>query len=494
MARKQYPDDFKTLFGASTMPVSQVVATSLMTGVLMLYLTDYAGLFTGVAGQAAAVATFMLVVGRIWDAVNDPLMGFLMDRSPRTRWGRFKPFAMVAIPVSSLLLIALFNLPKGMPDWTKVVLMYVLYFAFDAVFTLMPFNPLVQSISTKARVRSRLLAGGRVVTLLFAMVGSAFMPLAMALGTVEDPNIGLAVVVFMLPVTLLSMAGLAMVREGAANADEDKVRVKDVLAMFRTNKPLWISQLAGIFLGFVWNMLFAGMAYYGKYAFGVENFGTVMALSGVLMIAGTMLGVFAVQLLLRKTTPGHAQIIVSVISAVPLLVMFVLNLGGPIRSMPLFFGLSFITMLGIGMGYLPGFLMAMECMDYNKYKLGKSLEGSLNSVVMFVSKMQGALAAAVTGGILVAVGYDAEKYKDATAIPAELFSGLGLAMFGIPALCAIVGAALLYFYPLRHRAARDEMYAALHVEEPTDSDPVLVNSGEALAESYGLPVADEEKK
>ena len=495
MARKQYPDDFKTLFGASTMGVSQVIATSVITGVLMLYLTDYAGLFTSEPGKAAAIGTGILVAGRVWDAVNDPLMGFLMDRSPRTKWGRFKPFAMVAIPLSTVLIIGMFSLPKTLPDWTRVVLMVVLYFAFDAVFTLMPFVPIIQSVSPHARVRTKLLAGQRVVTLIFAMAASSFMALAIGLGTVDDPNIPLATVIFLVPVSLLSMLGLALVKEGSANADEEKVGVRDVVEMVKTNRPLWISQLSGIFGGFVWNILFAASIYYMKYAFGAANFGVASAVGGLLSIVGILLGVFAVQPILRRTTPGQAAMLVHLFTAAPLAVMFVLNLAGPISSMPLYFGLMFFVNLGIGMGYLPGSLLTMECMDYNKYRVGKSLEGTLNSVAAFVQKLQGAMAAAVTGGILVAVGYDAVKYQDATTIPPALFQGLGFAMFAVPVICSLAAGAILLWYPLRHKANREEMYTEIGARATSpEPDSALVNAGEALAESYGLPVADEEKK
>ncbi len=499
MARKQYPDDFKTLFGASTMGVSQVIATSIITGVLMLYLTDYAGLFSSEPGKAAAIGTGILVAGRVWDAVNDPLLGFVMDRSPRTKWGRFKPFAMVAIPVSTLLMIAMFSLPKSLPDWTRVVLMVVLYFAFDAVFTLMPFVPIIQSVSPHARVRSKLLAGQRVVTLIFAMAAASFMALAIALGTAENPNLTMAIIIFLVPVSLLSMLGLALVREGNANADEPMVRFRDVIEMVKTNRPLWISQLSGIFGGFVWNILFAASIYYMKYAFGAENFGTASAIGGLLSIVGILLGVFAVQPVLRRTTPGQAALVVFLFTAAPLAVMFFLNLAGPITSMPVYFGLMFFVNLGIGMGYLPGSLLTMECMDYNKYRVGKSLEGTLNSVAAFVQKLQGAMAAAVTGAILVAVGYDAEKYKDATTIPASLFQGLGMAMFAVPVLCSLAAGAILYWYPLRHKAAREAMYTeigarAAESDGTSEPDGFLVDAGEAVAQELGLRVADEEKK
>ena len=46
-AKKAYPEDFKTLFGVTTMGLSQMIANSLITGFLMIYITDYAGLYTG---------------------------------------------------------------------------------------------------------------------------------------------------------------------------------------------------------------------------------------------------------------------------------------------------------------------------------------------------------------------------------------------------------------------------------------------------------------
>jgi hypothetical protein len=180
------------------MSISQTIGTAMITSVLMIFLTDYAGLYTGVPGAAAAAAATMLVVGRVWDAVNDPILGFVMDRTPRTRYGRFKPYIAAAIPISALLLIAMFNLPLSMSDTLKLVLVYVLYLLFDSAFTLMPFNPLIQTMSPDARVRSKLLGPPRIVGLVAAAFMTALIPVAYALGPQPgQANIGLAVTLFM---------------------------------------------------------------------------------------------------------------------------------------------------------------------------------------------------------------------------------------------------------------------------------------------------------
>jgi Na+/melibiose symporter-like transporter len=466
--KAQYPEDFKTMFGVSTMSLTQVISGALTTGYLMLYVTDYSGLYTGIAGKAAAVATLMMLLGRIWDAVNDPLLGFLMDRSPRTKWGRFKPFIFLFTPISTLLLIGLFNIPAGVSDAAKIALLYVLYFLYDSAFTLLPVTPLTQSLSNDARVRAKLTAAPRVVSLILSMTTSFFIAIAIGLG--KDgvtPNIGLAVIVFILPVTILSMLGVALVKEGKNNTDEAKVTLKDFLALLKTNRPMWIYLISSLFGGFVWTFLFAAQAYYIKYAFGVENFGTQTAIFGLLIIVSMILGAFVSQwvLKIKKVTPAISFVISYGICIVPLAILWLINLAGPITNVVLFYPLMFLSMLGVGMSFVPGRLINMETMDYNKDINGKSMEGTLAALSLFIEKIQTAIAAALTGVILIAVGYNAELYKDATTIPDSLFTGLGLVMFGIPALLALIAVVMMFFYPLLKKSRRDAMYAEIEARK-----------------------------
>ncbi|GAA3870607.1 MFS transporter [Tessaracoccus defluvii] len=461
-SRKQYPLDFRTRFGVATMGISHSIGTAMVTSALMLFLTDYAGLYTGVAGAAAAAAATMLVVGRVWDAVNDPLLGYLMDRTPRTRWGRFKPYIAVAIPTSALMLIALFHLPLAMDDALKLVLVYVLYLLFDTAFTLMPFNPLMQTMSPDPRVRSKLLGPPRIIGLVAAAFMVGLIPAAYALGPAPgETNFGLAVTLFLVPAAAISLIGILMVKEGDANVGEETVRLSDLAVMIRTNKPFWISQLAAIFQGFTWTMLFAGANYYIKYALGVEAFPTTSAILGLVMIVGNILGVPASQLLFRWFTPAQAFIWVCVFTALPFALLFFINLGGPITDQWILFPLLFLVTLALGMAFIPGTVVGMQTADYNKFRMAKSMQGTLGALAGFIQKMQAALSAAAMGAILVSVGYDAEAFETAEVIPAELFSGLGLVLFGVPAIMALIGAGIMYFYPLRQKDDQAAMYAEI---------------------------------
>lgn len=81
------------------------------------YLTDYSGL----GAAAATVGTILLLVGRILDAVDDPLQGWIMDSAPITEIGRYKPFMLGGILACSAALLMLFNVPDLRSTAAQVV-------------------------------------------------------------------------------------------------------------------------------------------------------------------------------------------------------------------------------------------------------------------------------------------------------------------------------------------------------------------------------------
>lgn len=459
---KTYPEDFKTTFGVSVMGLAQTISLGLITGTLMLYLTDYAGLYTGIAGQAAQAAALMLLLGRLWDGINDPILGFVIDRSPRSKWGKFKPFVFWGTLVSSILIIALFNIPAGLSDLMKLALIYLLYFVFDTVFTLIPINPLVQTLTRDAGVRAKLLMAPRIVGLVFSILLSFFIAIAVALGPDgKTPNIGLTVILFVVPITVLSLVGTLLVKEGTFSADEENVTVKDALAMFKENRPLLISLLAIFFGGFIFNLTQVASLYYIKYAFGVENFGRMSAIIGGVTLISIIAATFLSRYVMKWLTPGVTIMLSYGGASVVLFIMWLINLGGPITSLAVFIPLIVVFYLANSTAFIPNQVINMECMDYNRYKLGKSMQGMAGAMASFIGKLQAALGSAFVGYVLGAVGYDATLYENASNIPASLYSGLGIVYFALPAVFGLIAVVIMYFYPMLRKSQRDVVYAEI---------------------------------
>ena len=116
--KKSYPEDFKTMFGLSTLNWTETITGAFMASLFMIYMTD----FSGIGGVAALLTTVLLTGGRLFDAINDPLQGFIMDWKKPGRYGRYKPFIIASTIIATFSVMALFAIPSGIAQRQMLVI------------------------------------------------------------------------------------------------------------------------------------------------------------------------------------------------------------------------------------------------------------------------------------------------------------------------------------------------------------------------------------
>lgn len=470
---------FKDYFGATAMAVSEAIGACIMTSLFMLYLTDYSGL-----GKLGAVlGSTVLVFARIFDAVNDPLEGWLMDRAKVGKHGKYRPFLLLSTILISVGLIGLFSIPAGESPNIVFVSLWVIitYLLYDVGVAFFALNPMLRTMTLNPDERGKLLIGPRMTSMIVGMVGAAMISIINGV----NQGIGNMHTAFTIVITafvgigaLISVCGLALVKEKhhAEPDSNDQVKLTDIFGMLKTNGALRVRLLDMLFSGFIWTFLFATAQYYIKWAYCADlttgavdtgKFGLLSLVASMMMFLPLIIGtVIAAPIMKKFGSPIKFHRFLILCQCIPCGVLFLLELLGVLRLSPIpFFVCMFIVAVAIGMDFIPGETLNIECMDYEIYKNGRDRSALCNACNKFMNKAQSAISTSVVAAILIAIGYQVDSATDMfvgelSSIPTMLVWFI-VVMGLIPAILGLISWIILKKYPVTDEI-RADMDKTLH--------------------------------
>jgi GPH family glycoside/pentoside/hexuronide:cation symporter len=407
----------------------------------MTYLTDTVGI-----GAAAAGTVFL--VGKIWDAVIDPFIGYLSDRT-KSRWGRRRPYLFLfAIPLMLAMWLFFTNLRIASPTWAAIWATAALCI-LNAVYSLtnIPYSSLTPELTQDYHERSSL-NGYRFA---FAAVGtiigaSAVLPIV-GLFKTRDAGfsaMGLALGAVMAITTLVTAFSVKEPKGIEAQATDEGF-LKTYLAVFK-NRPYVILLLTYTLHLTALNSVQGILVYYFKYLYKDEG-ATTIAMIILLLVAMPFIGV---SVLVSKRVGKKLTYQISLVSlAVSCMAIF---LFGHSFGKNFFYAMMAVAGVGFGFGYVPPYAMVPDAVEHDAITTGKRKEGSFYGMWTFVSGLGISLSGFIIGWVLHLTGYVANA---ADQLPSTLF-GIRLLVGPIPAAVFLAAAILVQFYPLDEKA-----YAAL---------------------------------
>lgn len=229
---------------------------------LMIFLTDVVGI------SPLAVGTLM-VVARLWDAINDPIMGVIVDRT-NTRFGKFRPYLLFVPIFMGMVVVALFTVPNlGVTG--KVIWAYVFYILAGMSFTAydVPFMSMATAISNEPNERTSLLSISRLFTMIAAVaVSASTLPMVGMLGG-SDVAKGYQRFVIILVVISIPAAWIAFfnTKERYSSLGQ-KHSFKDYAKLIKNNKPFLLLLGITMFYMIASNLATGIQVYYFTYVLG----------------------------------------------------------------------------------------------------------------------------------------------------------------------------------------------------------------------------------
>ena len=429
---------------------------------LELFLLFY---YTDVLGLPPLFAGLILTLGSLCDALVDPVIGSLADRT-RTRWGRFRPWVVVVAPVAGFGLIGNFYQPDFFGSGLAA---YALasHLVFRAAYTALGIPYIALSARSVSDTKDRsLLSGFRMQFAGLASLTVAFTyPMMVDFVGPENPSLGYTYGAMLLaclavPVIWTTMRFVKEPAEEAprAGAKEQSHGWRSDLSAFMKittrNKAFVRVLIAVIMLSTAGTLISKMTLFYYKYVVGDPELGRyALATSAVSMLIVAPLWALAA----NRTSKRDAWMVASVFGCIGLVSLYFIPPGHPILTLALFF------CIGVGTtGFSVLFWsMVPDAVEVNEHLLGDRYEAKTISIAMFARKFTLALNALLVGSVLELTGY-----TNTGPVSAETVEGMRILIAVLPCVCIILSMVAMWGYRL-DAAEHQRIRQANAVARPT---------------------------
>lgn len=395
----------------------QLIATFLLTYIqfgVSLNATQFIVLYAVVA-----------IGGKVWDGINDPIMGSIIENS-RIKWGKFKPWILIGAVGCGIVIVGMFNIP--FEGWSFVATMIVLYLLWESTFTMndIGYWSMLASLTSDTKRRNSL----TMLTVLFAGVGAIIAQALIPMVTTGNMQQGYALTAVVIAVIYIAsqVACAILVKETprAESETAEKITFKKMLKTIRSNDQLMWMTLGLLFytvgsmmlVAFIANLMYLEIGYNGALI------STVVTAFGLATVAANILYTTLANRLSRKKLQTIA-VGVACVGYLGILLMGWVS-WFPFTIVPMAICAVFIG-AGQSLFYTATIINITNCVEYNEYKTGSRNEAVISTLRPFITKLADALKYGIVIVVLMASGVYAMSQSISTLeTQKSLFDGLSV--------------------------------------------------------------------
>jgi len=396
--------------------------------------------YTDVVGISPSLAGLIYGIGMLWDAVTDPFMGYIAERT-RTKWGVYRPYLLFGNVPLALSFVLLFWVP---PFEGAMLFSFLLFtnLLHRTCFTIVsvPFSSLTPRITSDSQERTNLtgfrMLGAQTGTNLMALLA---FPIIFWVGG-EDESSGFLVLGAIAGLTALAIHAVTFMTVKEPENDLGIERVGGSLAeaaqAVAKNGPFWLVFSATLIVGITTIFFGNNLIYYTKYALNLhEHQGTILFSSGIIAFLSIPIWWVISNRIGKKLT----WLISSSVTLIALISFYLY----PISQLNELLVLVGFIGFGSGAGGILFWSMLPDTIEYGEVHTGVRSESSLYGFMTFAQKGSIAFAIIILGLVLDAIGFQANEIQTESTI-----SDMKAIMTLIPIIGIASSLIIIYFYPI----------------------------------------------
>jgi len=398
--------------------------------------------YTDVFGLPPAAAGTMFAVARIFDALCDPIMGLVADRT-QTRWGKFRPYLLwLALP-NAIAAVLTFTVPS-FGEHAKLVYAYFTYTGMMVMFTAIniPYSALMGVMTSDNEERTRLSAFRYVGAFSAGLIVVCLTKRLVVLLGGGNAAWGwqLTMLIWSTLATVLFILCWAATRERLRPPELESSNAIAELRDLSRNGPWFVLFALSVVIMTTFWIRSAASLYYYKYFLHRDDLFEVFSVScSIAMIAG--IGLTSA---LSRLLHGKKWAYITVMGSSSTLVLFYYII--PPEKTGMIFALSVLISFILGPQSPLLFAMYADTVDYSEWKTGRRSTGLIFAASTFALKVGSAFAGWITGVLLDHFGYAANQSQTPSAL-----EGIRILSSIVPGLIGLAAAAVLLLYRLDDR-------------------------------------------
>ncbi len=395
--------------------------------------------YTDVVGISPILAGWIYALGIGWDAITDPFMGYLAERT-KTKMGSYRPFIYYGSIPLALSFVLLFWVPpfEGTVLFLFLMLVNLIHRSCFTIVSV-PYSSLTARITNDSNERTKLTTA-RMISASFGTLSMSALafPLIAYFGRADEAFgfLWLAIISGLIAIALLSVTVYSVREKVDEIVTSNLPNFVSITKTVATNYPFWIVFGCILILGSTGVMFNKNLIYFVKYGLELHEYqGLILGVSsGASFLSLPFWAYLALKIGKRET-----WLISMTIAFIGLLLFFYY----PITSLNELLILLALIGVGNGAGGVLFWSMLPDTVEYGEWKSGIRTESSLYGFMTFAQKSSIAVAALILGFLLSGIGFEPNQIQSE-----ETISGMKFMMSWIPICGIIISLVLMYFYPI----------------------------------------------
>ncbi len=441
--KKQKPQ-YMTTFSERLSYWTYFVGQNIYYNITAAFISTYLAM----QGVNLAKVAMVLLIVKIWDAVNDPIFGFIFDKVKFKSGQKSLPWLRIAVLLIPIVTIVLFAIPSGLSETGKLIWFGLAYVAWDTVYTLtdVPAYAMLNTMTDNLEERNLLLSVNRVFSGAGVLIYGVVLPLLISEQVGMSAGMAIAIMSVFSAITMVPLLLKCKERNYKPENEDESFSPRQMFSYLGQNKYL-LTYYGGYMATDALKTSAAVTLFVSFYLFGDSLF------SIVLNILNMVPGVFAAMLmptLLKKFDKFKMLFILNIVNIALGLVIYFLGY----ESKLIFLVLTCIRTVPMSVVGILAFMFTPDCAEYGEYKSGISAKGITFAIQTFSVKITGAVSSSLALfllGLFQWVSVEAESFEELASLGIQQSPTALGGLWAVYALVPVIGMIVSTFFYLGYK-------------------------------------------